>query len=458
MEPIIMTIAMVALLAAIVLLWKLSGDNSDLKRRIAELEKDNAVLQNSLDASQKAAALSEEMHRKSVDEIRRINEQYLAEANVRHHKDMETMKEQFKAAAAEISSANSKEFREQSAARISDMLAPVKERFAELDRTMKETHTASVKYNSELSASIRLVMDQSRQVGEEARNLADALSGRSKVQGDFGEMLLKDILKNAGLREGEHFVSQGVITDENGHEVRSESGAAMIPDVLINYPDDTVVVVDSKVSLTAFSKYMVSSSAADRGRYAREHVESVRRHVDELKSKDYASYIPDGKRKVDYNIMFIPVEGAFRLMLEEAPLLWQTAKDNNVLIVSQMTLVIVLNMIQMSWKQAAQEANIEQVYKTASELMGQLQGWMSAFVAVGDNLDRTVKSYVESKSKLIDSQQSVVKKIEKLESLGLSPKRSRGKVRISARKSGPESVIPKELGSERETSVESHLT
>ena len=147
MELIIMTIAMVALLAAIVLLWKLSGDNSDLKRRIAELEKDNAVLQNSLDASQKAAALSEEMHRKSVDEIRRINEQYLAEANVRHHKDMETMKEQFKAAAAEISSANSKEFREQSAARISDMLAPVKERFAELDRTMKETHTASVKYN-----------------------------------------------------------------------------------------------------------------------------------------------------------------------------------------------------------------------------------------------------------------------------------------------------------------------
>ena len=443
MEPIIMTIAMVALLAAIVLLWKLSGDNSDLKRRIAELEKDNAVLQNSLDASQKAAALSEEMHRKSVDEIRRINEQYLAEANVRHHKDMETMKEQFKAAAAEISSANSKEFREQSAARISDMLAPVKERFAELDRTMKETHTASVKYNSELSASIRLVMDQSRQVGEEARNLADALSGRSKVQGDFGEMLLKDILKNAGLREGEHFVSRG---------------AAMIPDVLINYPDDTVVVVDSKVSLTAFSKYMVSSSAADRDRYAREHVESVRRHVDELKAKDYASYIPDGKRKVDYNIMFIPVEGAFRLMLEEAPLLWQTAKDNNVLIVSQMTLVIVLNMIQMSWKQAEQEANIEQVYKTASELMGQLQGWMSAFVAVGDNLDRTVKSYAESRSKLSDSQQSVIRKIAKLESLGISPRRSRGKVRISSRKSGPESVIPKELGSERETSVESHLT
>ena len=298
---------------------------------------------------------------------------------------------------------------------------------------------------TELSASIRLVMEQSRHVGEEARNLADALSGRSKVQGDFGEMLLKDILKNAGLQEGLHFISQGVITDSGGHEVRSEEGAVMIPDTLVFYPDDTMVVVDSKVSLTAFNSYMAASSAADRDRYAREHVESVRKHVDELKSKDYASYIPEGKRKVDYNIMFIPIEGAFRLMLDEAPLLWQTAKNNNVLIVSQMTLVIVLNMIQMSWKQSEQEKNIEEVYRTASELMGQLQGWMSSFVDIGTSLDRAVKSYAESKKKLADSRQSVIGKIGKLESLGLSPKRSRGRVRISARKTGPESVIPKEL-------------
>ena len=160
MASTITAIAMVALLAAIVLLWKLSRDKSDLGRRIAGLEKDNAILQSSLDAAQKASALSEEMHRRSVDEIRRMNEQYLAAANDRHRKDMETMKEQFRAAAAEISSANSKEFREQSAERISEILAPVKERFSELDRTMKESHESSVKYNSELSASIRLVMEQ----------------------------------------------------------------------------------------------------------------------------------------------------------------------------------------------------------------------------------------------------------------------------------------------------------
>ena len=441
-----------AALAAIVLVWRtvkeksaLAGRVSALEKENAALEKDKAVLESRVAIMMEDVAKAEERHRSSVEEIRRMNEQYLADSDARHRKDMDVMKEQFKAAAAEIASMNSREFREQSTAGIADMLAPIKEKFAELDRTMKTSHTESVKYNSELSASIRLVMEQSRHVGEEARNLADALSGRSKVQGDFGEMLLKDILKNAGLQEGLHFISQGVITDSGGHEVRSEEGAVMIPDTLVFYPDDTMVVVDSKVSLTAFNSYMAASSAADRDRYAREHVESVRKHVDELKSKDYASYIPEGKRKVDYNIMFIPIEGAFRLMLDEAPLLWQTAKNNNVLIVSQMTLVIVLNMIQMSWKQSEQEKNIEEVYRTASELMGQLQGWMSSFVDIGTSLDRAVKSYAESKKKLTDSRQSVIGKIGKLESLGLSPKRSRGRVRISARKTGPESVIPKEL-------------
>lgn len=456
-STIIMILAVAVIFAAIVLLYRASKEKEVLRARVSELEKANAVLDSELSAKEKESMQAEDMHRRSAEEIRRVNEQYLAALNVQHQKDMESMKEQFRAAASEIAARNTKEFREQSASSIADMLAPIKERFEELDKTMKSSHSESVRYSTELSTSIKLVMEQSRQVGDEARNLANALSGRSKVQGDFGEMLLKDILKNAGLQEGIHFASQEVITDRNGHEVRSDEGAAMIPDTLIYYPDDTMVVVDSKVSLSAFNSYIASSTAAERDRYAKEHVESIRRHVDELKNKDYASYIPAGKRKVDYNIMFIPVEGAFRLMLDQAPMLWQVAKNNNVLIVSQMTLVIVLNMIQMSWKQAEQEKNIEEVYKTASELMGQLQGWMSAFVAVGDNLDKTVRSYAESRMKLTGSQQSVIRKISKLESLGLSPKRSRGKVKISSRKTGPESVIPKELESQDEPASDSLL-
>ena len=220
----------------------------------------------------------------------------------------------------------------------------------------------------------------------------------------------------------------------------------MIPDVMVLYPDDTLVIIDSKVSLTAYNKYMNAETVEDRRKYAQEHLASVRSHVDELKRKDYASYVPEGKTKVGYNIMFIPMEGAFRLMLEEDPLLWQAAKAGDVLIVSQMTLSIVLNMIQMSWRQYNQEKNIAEVYKTAEELMGQLKNWMSAYADVGNALKKAAGAYEESRRKLIDSNQSVVKKIGKLERLGLAPKRSAAKIKTGGRLSpGKESIIPAEF-------------
>lgn len=217
--------------------------------------------------------------------------------------------------------------------------------------------------------------------------------------------------------------------------------------MMVYYPDDTTVIIDSKVSLNAYKEYMVSETVEARRRYAKAHVESVRKHVDELKTKDYASYIPEGRRKVNYNLMFIPVEGAFRLMLEEDPLLWQVAKDNNVLIVSQMTLVIVLNMIQMAWKQANQEKNIAEVYKTAEELMSQLSGWMASYVKIGESLEKARGAYGDATKKLTESNQSVIKKIQKLEKLGLSPKKSQGRIKTSGRILGQESIIPQTLSS-----------
>jgi len=140
------------------------------------------------------------------------------------------------------------------------------------------------------------------------------------------------------------------------------------------------------------------------------------------------------------------VEGAFRLMLEEAPLLWQRAKDAKVLIVSQMNLMIVLNMILMSWKQHDQEKNIEKVYATASELMSQLKNWMDSFVKLGDHLDKAVGAYSDSKKKLMDSNQSVIRKIDKLEHLKIAPKRSNAKLKAGGRMvAGQESIIPGEL-------------
>ena len=401
-----------------------------LQERITSLSSEKAAMESLL-------AAREEYENRLKD----AQENALKMQQEQHDRELVNMKDAFKALSAE----NSASFKNQSVETIAEILKPIKEKFAEFDRSVRESQKESAAQSEVLKANIETVLRHSQAVGDEARNLANALTGYSKVQGDFGEMLLTDVLKNAGLVEGIHFFSQGVITDSSGHEIKSDEGRTLIPDVMVYYPDDTTVIIDSKVSLNAYKEYMVSETVEARRRYAKAHVESVRKHVDELKTKDYASYIPEGRRKVNYNLMFIPVEGAFRLMLEEDPMLWQVAKDNNVLIVSQMTLIIVLNMIQMAWKQANQEKNIAEVYKTAEELMSQLNGWMSNYVKIGESLEKAMSSFEESTSKLKDSNQSVMKKIQKLEKLGLSPKRSQARIKTSGRTQGPESIIPESL-------------
>lgn len=423
------------------LVAKYEDEEDALQDKITALSSEKASMESLLAAREEFAARLQE-ERKEADRAREE-----AQANAlkmqaeRHEKELESMRDAFKALSAE----NSAAFKSQSAESIAELLKPIKEKFEAFDKSVRESRMESAAQSAAMKENIENVLKRSQAVGEEARNLANALTGYSKVQGDFGEMLLTDVLKNAGLVEGIHFITQGVITDSGGHEIKSDAGRTLIPDVMVFYPDDTTVIIDSKVSLNAYKDYMVSDTVEARRKFAKAHVESVRKHVDELKTKDYASYIPDGRRKVSYNIMFIPVEGAFRLMLEEDPVLWQVAKDNNVLIVSQMTLIIVLNMIQMAWKQANQEKNIAEVYKTAEELMSQLSGWMGSYVKIGEALEKARSAYGDASKKLNESNQSVIKKIQKLEKLGLAPKKSQGKIKTTGRAIGPESIIPAAL-------------
>ena len=374
-----------------------------LQERITSLSSEKAAMESLL-------AAREEYESRLKD----AQENALKMQQEQHDRELVNMKDAFKALSAE----NSASFKSQSAETIAEILKPIKEKFAEFDRSVRESQKESAAQSEVLKANIETVLRHSQAVGDEARNLANALTGYSN-------------------------------TDSSGHEIKSDEGRTLIPDVMVYYPDDTTVIIDSKVSLNAYKEYMVSETVEARRRYAKAHVESVRKHVDELKTKDYASYIPEGRRKVNYNLMFIPVEGAFRLMLEEDPLLWQVAKDNNVLIVSQMTLVIVLNMIQMAWKQANQEKNIAEVYKTAEELMSQLSGWMASYVKIGESLEKARGAYGDATKKLTESNQSVIKKIQKLEKLGLAPKKSQGKIKTTGRSMGPESIIPAVLSHDK---------
>ena len=357
-------------------------------------------------------------------------------------KSLEEMRNAFKALSAE----NSEHFRKASAESVGELLKPIQEKFKEFSDSVKASDEKNAERSGSMEKMIHLLSEQSRNVGSQAQALADAITGQSKTQGDFGEMLLVDLLRESGLQEGVNFDVQGVIVDEFGHEIKSDDGRTMIPDVIVHYPDGGEVIVDSKVSLKAFVEWNQSVNAEDRARLAKEHIASIRKHIDELRGKDYASYIPEGRKKIDYNLMFIPVENAFRLMQEEEPLLWQQAKNQGVLIVSQMSLAIVLNMILVAWRQFDQQRNIQEVYNTASELMSVLEKWMGEYVKMGDRLKEVGKAYDESTRLLTESNQSVVKKIAKLEKLGATRKRSNAATKSGGRMvGGRSSVIPTQL-------------
>lgn len=441
----IIIIAAVLLLAAVVVIVVFAS-------KVGKLQGEKVALEGQLkaqDDTYRALDAQRVEQQRQLDAERAEQQKKLAEER---EKAFESQRKQMEESFKTLSEQNSAGLRRQNAESINELLKPIQEKFQGFEKSVKDSQEKSVAQDSAMRELLKTVMEQSKTVGEEAKNLANALTGQSKIQGDFGEMLLVDLLKNSGLEEGIHFKTQGVIQDGRGHEVRSDSGATLIPDVIVYYPDDTEVIIDSKVSLNAYVNYMNTTSSEERQRYAKDHVASVRKHIDELKTKDYASYIEADKKKVDYNIMFIPMEGAFRLMLELEPTLWQRAKDAKVLIVSQMNLMIVLNMILMSWKQHDQEKNIRAVYDTAGELMSQLKNWMDSFVKVGEHLEKAQTAYDDSKKKLQDSSQSVIKKIDKLERLKLAPKRSNAKIKAGARiVAGQESIIPQELSDGLET-------
>ena len=401
-----------------------------LQEEVASLKSENAALESRLEVQQQA-------------------QEAMLKAEKEHAaKSLEEMRTAFKALSAE----NSEHFRKASAESVGELLKPIQEKFKEFSEHVKSSDEKSAERSGSMEKMIRILSEQSRSVGDQARALADAITGQSKTQGDFGEMLLVDLLRESGLQEGVNFDVQGVLRDEQGHEIKSDEGRTLIPDVIVHYPDGGEVIVDSKVSLKAFVEWNQATLPEDRKKWAREHIRSIRSHVDELRGKDYASYIPEGRRKIDYNLMFVPIENAFRLMQEEEPLLWQQAKNQGVLIVSQMSLAIVLNMILVAWRQFDQQRNIQEVFKTASELMSALENWMGEYAKMGERLEALNKSYGESTRMLKESSQSVVKKVAKLEKLGATRKRSNAALKTGGRMiGGRESVIPTMLAPEQES-------
>ena len=256
------------------------------------------------------------------------------------------------------------------------------------------------------------------------------------MQGNWGEMILEEILKRSGLQRGIHYECQEVLKDDAGRMLQNDANNRMRPDVIVHYPDGKDVIIDSKVSLSAFTNYVNETDEAAKAKALKAHLQSVRNHVTELVRKNYPAYIEKMHHEaVDFVIMFIPNEAPHQIAMQEDPTLWREAFRQKVLIVSPVNLMALLQIIQIAWTRADQERNQQEILKTAGTLLDRLYSFYEEFDSVGEQLERAQNSFRKATGRLKggDGKHSVVLSGEQLKKLG---------VRMKKEKNLPPDLIP----------------
>ena len=346
------------------------------------------------------------------------NEEALAALREKFDETMAKVSAQVKNETSEMLKARQKEFSESSNESLGQIMAPLKENIAELKKRMEEDNKEQGERNAEMRERIKTLLEHSDMARKSADELAEAFKHGSKMQGDWGETILEELLRSQGLKEGVHFDSQPVITGPDGKPVKNESGGIMRPDIILHLDEKREVIIDSKVSLTAYVDYVNAQGAAERQQYLKAHVESIWKHVQELSAKDYSSYIKSPKVSAGYVIMFVPNVGALWSALNAEPGLWRKAADMNVYIADEQSLYGALKIVSATWTQVVQAQNHEKVYELAQEMIDRVGMFMEKYQAVGEALNKAQAEYKEAGKKLEDKGQSIINTSKKLLKLG----------------------------------------
>lgn len=294
----------------------------------------------------------------------------------RFNETMARMSEQMKNATADMLKDRQKEFADSSNQQLGQIVNPLRETIDKMKQTMADTTLKQTEMSSVLKDNIERSMQQAMAAKKSAEELANALKHGSKVQGDWGEAVLDELLTSQGLVRGIHYDTQAVIRDAQGNTVHTDDGATLRPDVILHLDQRREVIIDSKVSLTAFLDYANADNEADRQRFLKTHIDSLQKHVKELSTKDYSAYVQPPKVRMDYVIMFVPHTGALWTALNAQPDLWRKAMEQNVFIADEQTLFAALRIISLTWTQIRQAENHEQVYRLANEMLDRVGQFM----------------------------------------------------------------------------------
>lgn len=361
--------------------------------------RNNAAL---ADARRDASVASEraELYKSQLDEMK-----------VRTQNDTE----RFRDMASEIFTAQSDRLRTANEKRLSEILAPLSENIRDFRKAVNDSYSAEARERFALDGRIRELVEANKVASREARGLATALRGSNQAQGDWGETVLENILEKSGLRKGEEYVVQATV-GASGETLRRDDGKLLRPDVVINYPDGRSVVVDSKVSLTAFLDMSNADSPEARTAAASRHVESVRRHIDELAAKDYQKYV--GERRTDFVLMFIPNEAAYMAAMQADSGLWERACAKCVLIVSPTLIISALRLIEQLWNRDRQTRNAIEIADAAGKMYDKFAGFVDDMARIDKNIEATRTAMAEAMKKLSTGTGNLVSRAEKLRELG----------------------------------------
>ena len=347
------------------------------------------------------------------ERIKILNEK-IKEAQETKEETEERLTKEFENLAHKILDLNSEKFKKQNKEQIGTLLSPLSEQIEKFKKKVEDTNEKGVERNAMLMQKIISLESLNNKLSQDALNLANALKGDSKTQGDWGESRLELLLEKSGLTNGVHFSTQAAYKDDEGKLKK--------PDFIINLPDNKHLIVDSKVSLTAYVEYYNAEDEITEQQAIKRHLDSIKRHYMELSDKDYPNLY--GINTPDHVLMFVPNEPALMLALNEDKNLYLNALEKNIVLVSASTLLATLSTVASIWKQEDQKRNALEIAKEGGLLYDKFEGFVQDLIKVGKSIKSSKDSYEDAMSKLTEGRGNIIKKIENLKDLGAKTKKS----------------------------------
>lgn len=343
-----------------------------------------------------------------------MSQQALKQAQQNSESLSAQIKLEFAEIAHKVMQSNSEQLRAKSEEKIGELLKPLKTELGEFKKKVDDVYVAEAKDRHVLKAEIDRLITMSQQVSQEANNLTTALKGNNKTQGNWGEMLLESILENSGLVKGSQFFTQEFIRDAGGNVIKDEEGRGLQPDVMVKYPDQRTIIIDSKVSLIHWEQYVNSEDEAERSRALSLHLSSLKSHIDGLSKKNYPKYA----KALDYVLLFVPIEPAFLEAVKKDTNLWKYAYDKNIMLVSPTNLLAVLKIIADLWKVEQQNQNAIEIAMKAGGMYDKFVLFLESMEIVGNNIKNAQAAYDKALGQLSTGRGNVMKQMEDLKKMG----------------------------------------